>query len=162
MAKTKTRTIFFETSNPDLRDKYPPRFTLKLEAHKPDDWHEELPSAYQVYMNANSEYEAAIQICGNFKDWEILCRTKWFMKGRLAPAVTHYGLEMWREHKRLKDIDEQIRNLKTKAENGDTAAAKAVIQLLKEAEKTTKAGRPQKDKEDPVSAQIKNFMKRVK
>lgn len=159
-----TRALFFETSDPDKRDKYPPKWTLKREDYQPEGFDKALPSAYQAYMNSNSEFEAAMTICGDLHEWEILCRTKWFMKGHIKPAICHIGLETWREHKRLKDIDEQIKNLKVKADAGDTAAAKAIIQLLKEAEKTTKAGRPKKDKEkeDSGTTHIKEFLKRVK
>lgn len=162
MRKNLTKALFFESSKTELREKYPPKWTLKLEDYQPEGFDEPLTSAYQIYMNSNSEYEAATTICRDMHEWENLCKTTWFLKGGVHPAACHIGLETWREHKRLKDIDEQIRNLKVKAEAGDTAAAKAIIQLHKEAEKTTKAGRPRKDKEDPVSADIRNFMKRVK
>lgn len=152
-----SKSLFLETAS----DKSTVKWTLKKKAHTLNGV--EYPSAYEAYMNADTEYEAGCIICGDYEHWENLQKLQWFLKGKKEPANSHLGLEVWRKHKKLKDITEQVKNLKDKAESGDTTAAKAVLAMLKEADKIKPVGRPQKgEKEDPIKTDIKNFLKRVK
>lgn len=159
MPAYKTKALFFESSTNWKKDK--PQFNLKKEDHEYEGI--EYKSAYRIFMDACTEYEAGMIICdGDLENWETLCSRQWFLKGRCDPAPCHLGLLVWRKHKKLKDINEQVQNLKEKAKSGDTAAAKAVLAMLKEADKIQEKGRPKKTQETPLEKHAKNFLKRVK
>ena len=65
-----TKALFMELSeSPDV---YPPLFTLK------DYDHNGFPSLYKLYMQYDSEYEAALQILGSWPHWKELCKCSWF------------------------------------------------------------------------------------
>ena len=74
MTRLTTRGLFWETSCNRERDK--PKYTLKLEDHEVDGVIYE--SAYQIFMNARTEYDAGVQIAGSFYNWQNLCECKWF------------------------------------------------------------------------------------
>lgn len=158
MPQLRTKALFWETSTDREKDK--PKFTLKLEDHTVDGV--VYKSAYQIFLNASTEYEAGSQIAGSWNMWEKLSQVEWFKTGRKgnANSAQHIGLEEWRRHKRIKDIDEQITNLKKKAEAGDVAASKAVIAHLKEQEKEIqKAKQKPKPRQTSASNMVADFMR---
>lgn len=108
------RGIFWELSTPERRITYPPLYTLKVEdAHG-------LPSAYKIYMSCVDEYEAAMRIAGNMKNWRQLCSADWFMNGAVEHG--HEGLKRWRLDMEARDKSLAKSQLIEKAEEGNVAA----------------------------------------
>lgn len=141
--------IFWERSSPEKRLDYPPVYTLKQEEFKG------LPSMYKVYMDSTDEYEAAIKLVGNMKNWGKLVNSNWFMKG--DPIHGHEGLTVWREHMRMRDASSAKRELHKKMKDGDTTAAKAVL-----AETKVKASVGRKNKKNAESTEDKNKKAQMK
>lgn len=115
--------IFYETSS--TRKKHKPLWSLKVEPHVVNG--EEYPSAYQAYMNATDEYEAAHELVGNLKNWERLCRCDWFMNG--STFTGHIGLNAWRKHMLRRDMSTAKRALLTEAKTGSVSAARGLMAL---------------------------------
>lgn len=161
-----TNAIFWETNNAKTRDKYPPSYTLKLRDYQPPGIDSVLPSAYNIYMDAVDEYDAAIKLVGNMANWETLCALRWFMEGSMQPAISHLGLKTWREHKAAKLKSEAMQVLKDKLydDKAATTAAKAILAEIKgEAPKKKGAGRPNKQNNtNSIDTLAKDFLKRVK
>ena len=155
--KQLTKGLFLESCPNDRLEDHQPKWTLRLEDYE---YKGKLyKSAYRVYMDSATEFEAAMTICdGNFEKWKQLCNLKWFKEGRTHTAMAHIGLDAWREQKQLQDYTQQIKNLQEKAANGDTNAAKAIIQLIEKADKKAQAGRPKKNTQvDPLHSMVKDF-----
>ena len=143
--RKKTKGLFIDSSTNPETDL--PKFTLRLDDLEKEG--EVYRSAYKIYMNSATEWEAAMEICnGDFQAWENLLKLKWFTVGRNKVAPAHIGLDEWRRHKAMKDINDQVHNLKAKAESGDTNAAKAVIQFIEKADKEVKKDSKTEDKKD--------------
>ena len=122
-----------------------PEFTL-MERDK--EWRgKKLPSMYNLFMQYNDEYEAAIGILGSKAHWDKLARTKWFSKGWVGFSG-HRGLETWREDMLDRDMSIAKKTLIEAAKDGDTAAAKKLADLLKQQMPKKQVGRPLKE-EDP-------------
>lgn len=157
MAKIKTKALFWETST--NREKDQPKFTLKREDHEVNGV--VYRSAYQVFMDATTEYEAATEIAGSWYAWEHLSEIEWFKTGKKGNSAmnAHIGLVEWRRHKSLKELDEQISNLKKKAKSGDVSASKAVIAHLKEQEKIRNKPPEKELKKNSTSNMVADFMK---
>ena len=79
-------------------------------------------SAYQVYMHAVDEYDAAIKLVGSMKHWRKLCDLNWFLEG--APEHSFEGLNQWREDMRLRDESLAKRQLMDSASAGNVNAQK--------------------------------------
>lgn len=158
-----TNAIFWESNNAKTRDKYPPSYTLKLRDYKPEGFDSTLPSAYNIYMDAVDEYDAAIKLVGNMANWEVLCGLDWFMNGGKLPASSHLGLKTWREHKAAKEKSRAMALLQEKAENGDTNAAKTILAEAKGEKPKARAGRPSKQKNSSGLDNVaQDFLKRIK
>jgi len=146
-----TQLIFWEMGTPAQRKKYPPLYTMKQEEHKG------LPSAYAIYMSCVDEYEAAIKLVGNLKNWAKLCESSWFMDGFSVHG--HQGLATWREHMKLRDSSLAKSLLIEQTKEGNTTAARA---LLAESKVKKPAGR--KSKKVPVESstvsRINDFKKK--
>lgn len=125
------RTNIFLEFNTSTHDEQPPLYTMHEEER------EGLPSAKKIYMEAESEYEAAMQLVGSWQHWKRLLRCSPFMKG--LPYSTWEGLEAWREEKEIRDKADALKQLKKSAEKGNVTAQK----IIYEGEKKTK-GRPKK------------------
>ena len=98
-----------------------------------------LPSAYQVYMFSESEYEAAMKLVGSWAHWLKLVNSPRFMNGVSDEAWL--GLKQWREEKEIKDKAYAYTLLKLSAGDGNVQAQKALLEGDKE---TGKRGRPSK------------------
>lgn len=68
----------------------------------------------QMYFQCDSEYEFAMIVLGDWKHWERLLATPWFMD----------YLEAWREEKEQRDIAFARAKIKELARNGNLAACK--------------------------------------
>jgi hypothetical protein len=123
------------------------------------------PSMYQIYMECVDEYEAAMRLVGTMKHWEKLCSISWFMDGKDDFGTR--GLKAWREDMRRRDESKALSLLNAKAEEGDTSAARAILQHAKDKNKKS-VGRPRKGKgsqaelntvDDKLAADILSFSK---
>jgi len=134
------RAIFWELSTPERRTNIKPLYTLKVEPCNG------LPSAYQIYMESVDEYDAAIKIVGNMKNWRTLIEKpgSWFMMGWKEHG--HIGLVNWRKDMEARDKSRAKALLIEKAAEGNVAAMtklynitpkKVDNRLKKEQEKVT-------------------------
>lgn len=157
MGRYRTESLFFETKRAEIAENYPPVYTLKPYPNNG------LPSAYQIYMNAANEYDAAMQLVGDMRHWRRLCGLKWFMEG--IEEKSFDGLNQWREDKRMKDEADAIKLLKEQAENGSVTAQKTLYDISA-GKGTTGAGRPKKAKDtslvDENAAKIIALHKKLK
>lgn len=135
------RAIFWEMSNPERRETYPPMYTLKVEESHG------LPSAYQIYMNSIDEYDAAIKIAGNMANWRKLERADWFLNG--VPEVGHEGLAQWRRDMELRDKSIAKAQLQDKALEGNVAAMTKLYNISPK-----KPDRRLKDKKGKVDSTV--------
>lgn len=124
-------------------------------------------SAYQIYMHAVDEYEAALKLVGSIDHWDKLCGLKWFMEG--DPARSFTGVIQWREDMKRRDSMLAKRVLMYNARTGkDTSAARALLQMHKEPAKTAsekkkeeaKAAKSKVQKEK--SAKVSNILDKLK
>lgn len=116
-----------------VRDVQSP-FTM-LSYHKPEKGY---LSLYLLYMEYDSEYEAAIGILGSWQHWEKLCKCKWFKPLR----------DRWEEERKTADAAIAKKTLLEEARAGNVAAAKAVLAMHRKEELAAK-GRP-KNKKTPA------------
>jgi hypothetical protein len=107
---------------------------------------------YQIYMECVDEYEAAMRLVGTMFHWEKLCAASWFMDGDEDKGTR--GLKAWREDMRRRDESKARALLLKKAEEGDTSAARAVLQDSKDRGKK-KVGRPRKKQEESAAVDSK-------
>ena len=89
-------------------------------------------SMYMIYMQCDSEYEAAIRLLGSYPHWVKLKRCSWFQD----------YVESWERERNIRDEAIARSTLIKLAECGNVSAARAIYS---NAEKTKgKAGRPEK------------------
>ena len=155
-----TTKIFYENirDNLDYKDKV--LYTLK------DKEFNGLPSAYQIYMHSVDETDAALKLVGSLVNWRRFTDTKWFMEGPAPNDIMFPGLKQWREDMRARDYSIAKSALLLKAKEGDTSAAK---KLMDEFKLKKSVGRPIKPKEDHTKQEEDNIssihralLKRVK
>lgn len=154
MNRPRTESLFVETINPEIAKRYPPVYTMR------ESERDGCPSAYQIFMNSDNEFDAAMKIVGCMRHWRRLCGLKWFMEGSEEKAFD--GLKQWREDKAAKDELEAIKLLKEQAENGNVTAQKILFERNKS---KGRVGRPQKDRDQGRTKereeQIVNLHKRL-
>ena len=120
-----TKALFFETSTPPMREKYPPVYTLKENAHTVDGV--TYPSAYQIYMDSIDEYDAAQRLLDSSVHWDALTKCTWFMNGvHNADTKLTMGLLDWRDHKKRKEISNAKAQLLIAAEGGNVTAQRTL------------------------------------
>ena len=81
------------------------------------------PSAWMIYINCQSDYEAMRKLVGNPKQWEMLKQLKWFQE----------NLVMWQyEQKQIQKaiIQECLNEVMLESEKGATAVSAAKALLL--------------------------------
>jgi len=123
-----------------------------------------LPSAYQIYMASDSEYEAAMKLVGSWNHWQRLLKCPPFLNGP-EDAFSWTGLNDWRREKEIKDKAIAYNQLKINAAGGNVQAQKIVY----DGDKTeAKRGRPSKDevrnaakKQAELDARMKEDYKRM-
>lgn len=101
---------------------------------------------YKIYMDCETEYEAAQKLLGSWSHWEKLCDATWF-----KPFV-----EQWRKEARIREKAIAKSILLEQACEGNVTAAKAII------EEDKKRGRPSKQeiKQNAREAEeIEEFLK---
>jgi hypothetical protein len=139
--RRKTQALFFETIQKTQHEKYPAVYTLK-ETEEWDWRHEKwLPSAKQIYIASDSEYEAAKKLVGSIEHWNMLLENDWFVEGFNPQDYKPYAwtsLKQWRQEQEMRKIAIAQTVLMSQAMQGDTNAAKFLILGPK------KVGRPDK------------------
>ena len=85
-----------------------------------------LPSAYLLYMESETEFDAAMKIVGSMPHWRKLCAAPWFMKGDLDRNFT--GLEQWRKDMAMRDANAAMKVLRSKVSDGDARASQFLLQ----------------------------------
>ncbi len=132
----RTGSLFAETSQDKNRH---PVFTLK------DYDHNGLISAYNLYMTAIDEYDAAITMVGCMTHWRKLMASSWFMTG--DPDRNFTGLTSWRKDMQARDASQAKALLINKMKEGDRQAAQY---LMTYATKGDTAGLVQSTKPKPL------------
>lgn len=135
-----SRAIFWELSPPERREKFPPLYMLGVRPNHG------LPSAYQIYMESIDEYDAAIKLVGNMKNWRTLCNASWFMDG--DARVGHEGLKNWRLDMEARDKSLAKRQLQVKAEEGSVQAMVKVYNISPADARKLKKEKVKKEKPD--------------
>lgn len=157
MNRPRTESMFLETFNPVLKGKYEPLFTMRPYDHKG------CRSAYLIYMEAATEYDAAMQICADMRHWRKLCSLPWFMNG--AEDGSFDGLRIWRKDKAELDATKALKLIRERAEKGNVSAQKILLDTANQVSKA-RVGRPEKQKdltaEEARDAKIHALHKHVK
>jgi len=153
------RSIFWEGNSTEERKKYPPLYTLKQAPMYDNKQQKDLPSAYCIYMESVDEYDAAIKLVGNMKNWGLLSTSPWFLEGGGANTYMHEGLKVWREHMRMRDASAAKKALQVKMKDGDTTAAKAVLAETKVKAPVGRKGKTTEKKNISSVSRIDNWKK---
>lgn len=114
----RTASLFLEASQDPHN---PPVFTMR------DVERNGLPSAYELYMESADEDDAARTMVGTPRHWAKLLKCKWFMEG--DPEQGYVGLVEWRKDMAARDASNAKKTLLTESNNGNIAAAKALLQM---------------------------------
>lgn len=133
-----TEALFIETIQAVVRDKYTPVYSLR------DYDNRGKPSAYQIYMHATDESEAALKLVGSYSHWRKLCSLKWFLHGR--KDVGHDGLMNWRKDMLHRDRTAAKKQLQIQAELGNVTAARALDKMAVDEMKEFEKSRPKLQK----------------
>ena len=134
----RTRSLFWETNAVDLREEYPPVYTLKDEDYKPEGFKETLPSARKIYLAQldPTEYKAAQVLLGSWKHWQYMVQhCKWFS----------VKVEEWREELEVMLRSSAITEIANDSvANSRSSVASAKWLADKGWEKNDERGRPSK------------------
>jgi len=114
-----TQALFYEFRHQSTSSVKPP-YNLKDK-----DW-KGTKSMYLLYMEYDTEYDAALALLGSWPHWEKLCKTKWFAQHK----------EKWDAERKLRDESLARKTLLEQAKDGNVTAAKAILA------KETQRGRP--------------------
>lgn len=122
----KTQALFYEFRHQTKMPVEDIPYNLKTK-----DW-QGTKSMYLIYMQYETEYDAAIALLGSWPHWERLRKAPWFAK----------HLEEWNAERALRDEALARKTLLNQAREGNVTAAKAILA------KDNKRGRPSnKEKE---------------
>ena len=142
----KTRSIFYEFKY-DTKSDYIP-YTLGERDRKGS------LSMYRIYMDSETEYEAAMTLLNSWKHWEILTSTTWFQE----------HITKWRDEREIREAAIGKAVLISQAREGNVAAAKAIHDFATK----RKAGRPSKDRVEgevkrqaAVDSKVSNILDRM-
>lgn len=125
-----TKALFYEFRHQNTTG-IAPQYNLLDYDHEHNGLH--TTSMYQIYMQCDSEYQAAIVILGSYKHWTKLKKTKWFAE--------HLG--RWEHERNLRDEAVARTILVKLAESGNVTAANSLYKNSQANNKKT-AGRPPK------------------
>lgn len=146
------RMNLFNEFNKTRHEDYPPIYTMREEPYS------DLPSAYLIYMYADSEYEAAMKLVGSWQHWQKLLKSKPFVQGS-DDHSQWVGLQAWRDEKEVKDMAVAYNQLQMNAAQGNVQAQKMIFDGKQSA---SKRGRPSKTEVQRVAAQQARHLKTVK
>lgn len=128
------RTNLFLEFNKTRHEYSPPIYTMRELPHKG------LLSAYLIYMNSDSEYEAALKLVGSWQHWEKLLKSKAFLSG--ADTGQWTGVQAWRDEKETRDRAVAYNQLRVNAAQGHVQAQKMIFDGKTSA---SKRGRPSRE-----------------
>lgn len=120
----RTQTLFYEY-------RYTPRGLTETPYNLREDDYKGTLSMYKIYMESESEYEAAQRLLGSWEHWQRLLKAPFFKK----------HIEKWREERAAREEAIARKTLVEEATNGNVTAAKALLTPTK----STGAGRPSKE-----------------
>lgn len=143
-----TQSLFFETIAHQTKDNHGLRYTsftlndIEREVRGDDGRPVILPSAYQIIHYCDSEYEAAMKICGSWDVWKRIRNNKNIDQGLNGQ---HYGIAdaLAAQDKRIEA--DMMKGLVEQAAKGNVSAQKELRALKARAEKVNKALKPKKD-----------------
>lgn len=148
MGKMKTNALFQEYRYHPSSANTVPIYTLR------DYDHDGYLSVYKLYMEADTEYEAAIRILGSWRHWKALCKPTWFSETKAV----------WDEERKIRETALAKKTLLEEAEKGSVSAARAIMD-----ENKRKAGRPSKQEKKKLIREdveqdefLKNSLKIIK
>lgn len=104
-------------------------------------------SMYKIYMEEDTEYDAAMRLLGSWRLWEILCASSWFKPYKAK----------WDEERKVRDKAEARKILMDEARNGSVTAARVIYD-----EDKKRAGRPTKQDKKKVAqeeVEIEEFLR---
>jgi hypothetical protein len=140
-----TQALFFEFKHSTTVKDIPAPYTLK-----PYDWTNNgclHKSMYLIYMECDSEYEAAMKLLGSWPHWNKLKKLEWFRE----------ELDKWNAEIELREQALARSKLIKLTEAGNVTAAKTLLAGTK-----AKAGRPEgkgKRKDIPVEETLEEMLK---
>jgi len=145
----RTESLFHETIQPPVRQKYDPVYSLRDYDHKG------YPSAYQIYMSSIDEHEAALKLVGSLSHWRKLTVLKWFLEGR--PECQFEGLLQWRVDMKARDASAAKQVLQEQVKEKNITAARALL-----AESKTKIALDTKAKSSVIAgdSNVTDFLKK--
>ncbi len=126
----RTESLFIEMIQSHIAKKYTPLYSLRDYDNKG------YTSAYNIWMEATDEHEAALTLVGSLAHWRKLCRLKWFIEG--VPLKGFEGLKQWRKDMIARDASTAKATLIEETEEGNVTAAKALFSLDRESKKGIK------------------------
>ena len=88
--------------------------------------HQGYPSAYQIIVNAKSEYDAAMKLCGDWSIWQRWKTSSVLWNGK-ARGYTGSGLKVALESMEAKRAGEAMANIIRRSEDGDYRASKDLV-----------------------------------
>lgn len=138
----RTASLFMETTTDGTKN---PIFTLR-------DYHRDgKQSAYLLYMESDTEYDAAMKLVGSMGHWRSLMAKPWFMTG--DPDRGFFGLNQWREDMAMRDANFAMRVLRDKVNDGDQRAAQFLVNYATKGDiaGNNKPGPKAKAKKKPAS-----------
>ena len=112
----RTASLFLETT----RDSNMPPVLTLMDYNKNG-----LPSAYLIYMESETEYDAAMKIVGSMNHWRKLTATPWFLNGDPDRGFT--GLEQWRRDMAMRDANMAMSILRSRVADGDQKSAQFLL-----------------------------------
>ncbi len=153
------RMNLFAEFNKSRHEDNPPIYTMREQSMYG------LPSAYLIYMYADSEYHAAMKLVGSWQHWQKLLKSKPFVSG-MDDHGQWVGLQAWRDEKEIKDRAVAYNQLQIQAAQGNVPAQKMIFDGPKTA---SKRGRPSKEEVQRVAqehakhlGEMKSDLKRIK
>ncbi len=148
---SRTESLFHETIQPSIRKRYDPVYSLRDYDYKG------YPSAYNIYMSAVDETDAALQLVGSMAHWRKLCALRWFMEGR--PECQFEGIAQWRQDMKDRDASLARKVLLENTKEGNITAARAV---LAESKGVVKKVYSKNNKISPDDSNVTNFLDNYK
>ncbi len=133
-SRYKTIALFWENRHLNKQEKTTPVYNVSNMDN------EHTLSMYRIYMEQDTEYDAAMLLLGRWEHWLHLCGTTFF-----KPHI-----EKWRAEKIAKDASIAHKALMQGAREGNLTAARTI---LLDSRKVQGAGRPSKQQVNQAAAQ---------
>lgn len=126
-----TEAIFWELANGQNRQDYYYWTLSEREKEREGKW---IPSAHNAVVYSNTEYDAAMKVCGSWQLWSRLKQNKRIWEGQRG---LYPGLAAALEEQKMRMASAAVKQLELAAIEGNVAAQKYIYDL----NKTGKTGR---------------------